>query len=95
MTALLQPQVQAVLERLHALADANDDEIGQRVHNSPASKSATAQEKGSPVEGCPAASFQRCGKVSLRPGSFHRRQERGGVWHIVRHFDDLLRRRPK
>ncbi|MEN6367816.1 MAG: class I SAM-dependent methyltransferase [Thermoguttaceae bacterium] len=47
MTALLQPQVQAVLQRLHSLADANDDEIGQRVRNSPASKSATAQERAS------------------------------------------------
>jgi len=39
------PQVQKVLERLHTLADANDDEIGQRVRNSPASKSATAQQR--------------------------------------------------
>jgi predicted O-methyltransferase YrrM len=47
MTALHRPQVQKVLERLHALADANDDEIGQRVRSSPASKSATAQQKAS------------------------------------------------
>jgi predicted O-methyltransferase YrrM len=47
MTALLQPQIQTVLDRLHKLADANDDEIGQRVRNSPASKLATAQERAS------------------------------------------------
>jgi predicted O-methyltransferase YrrM len=45
MTTLLQPQVQTVLDRLHKLADANDDEIGQRVRNSSASKLATAQER--------------------------------------------------
>ena len=45
MTTLHRPQVQKVLERLHALADANDDEIGQRVRSSPATKSATAQER--------------------------------------------------
>jgi predicted O-methyltransferase YrrM len=46
-TTLSMPQVQKVLERLHTLADANDDEIGQRVRNSPASKSATAQQRAS------------------------------------------------
>jgi predicted O-methyltransferase YrrM len=44
-TTLLLPDVQTVLERLHTLADANDDEIGQRVRNCPATKSATAQER--------------------------------------------------
>ncbi len=42
---LLSPKVQDVLERLHTQADANDDEIIQRVFSSPASESATAQQK--------------------------------------------------
>lgn len=45
MTALLRPQVQQVLERLHTLADANDDSIGQRVRSAPTWKSADAQQK--------------------------------------------------
>jgi predicted O-methyltransferase YrrM len=44
-TALLHPDVQKVLERLHTLADTHDDSIGQRVRSAPAWPSATAAER--------------------------------------------------
>lgn len=39
------PEVRRVLERLHVLADAHDDEIGQQVRSAPAWSSANSQEK--------------------------------------------------
>lgn len=42
---LLLPEVQKVLERLHALADANDDSISHHVRSTPDWKSANSRQK--------------------------------------------------
>jgi predicted O-methyltransferase YrrM len=44
-SALLRPEVQRVLERLHTLADSNDDAIIQQVRNGPTWKSASSAQK--------------------------------------------------
>ena len=44
-SALLRPEVQEVLERLHSLADINDDAIIQQVRFGPTWKSASSEEK--------------------------------------------------
>jgi hypothetical protein len=44
-SVLYRPAVQGVLERLHALADTQDDAILQRVHEDAAWKSATPKER--------------------------------------------------
>jgi len=44
-SALLRPEVQQVLERLHTLADTQDDAIVQQVRNSAAWKSATSEQR--------------------------------------------------
>lgn len=45
LAALLLPQVQNVLERLHTLADTHDDSLSQHVRNAPTWQSATIAEK--------------------------------------------------
>ena len=44
-SALLRPEVQRVLERLHTLADSNDDAIIQQVRNGPLWKSASSEQR--------------------------------------------------
>lgn len=44
-TALLLPQVQKVLERLHTLADTRDDSIGEHIRSEPTWHSATVSQR--------------------------------------------------
>jgi len=44
-SALLRPEVQRVLERLHTLSDSNDDAIIQQVRNGPLWKSASSEQR--------------------------------------------------
>ena len=66
MNSLLLPEVYAVLERLHTLADTRDETIVQQVRGDEAAWNAATSEQKAALIKMPCCPFRRRGKIPLR-----------------------------